>query len=151
MAVRSAGIFICERILRELDGVPSAIRIVEKYFVPPEAMEANPPAAMPVNCFGVLRADADDTNEYSLSIALTRPNGETKVVSAVQTLVFAAPAEESGLLRSATVILAVGIELKEYGPHTLSVLLNEAEVCMTQFVIARPQQPPTPISGLITK
>ena len=79
MAFVSAFAFVCQNILTEKDDVSTAVRIVEVFFVPKEALdEANKFPAVGMSLYVHVRFSHDDEDEHEVAFILTRPSGDAK-------------------------------------------------------------------------
>lgn len=77
--------FICEKLLRETDGVLTAVRLVDLFFVPelPTSMpdEATFPGPF-ISAVAVvsIKSAPGDTSEHLIEMKIMKPDGETKVL-----------------------------------------------------------------------
>ena len=72
--------FLCERILQERDGVPSFIRVVERFFVPvpigqlPPGVQIQPPV-LQIQLVVSLKAGSLGAGKYSIRVKQNKPDG----------------------------------------------------------------------------
>jgi hypothetical protein len=145
MALLSATFVICERALREVDGVISAIRLVDYFMAPPpEALADIPPdrQAIVLTVVGHIRVGSDDSGEHEIVLTLVRPNGE----ESPNTLTSGQPIPVGnfpGSPRQVWIIAQVGVAPKQYGEHYLKVIFDGDEVARTYFTLAQfsPENP----------
>jgi len=74
---------MCEKILQEKDGVLSAIRLVDSFFVerPTQALPENITAGIQLSALVSLKS-GDITGEQEIQIKLRKPSGEMKDIGA---------------------------------------------------------------------
>jgi hypothetical protein len=139
MAFLSATFVICERALREVDGVISAIRLVDYFMAPPaEALADIPPdrQAIVLTVVGKIRISHDDSSEHEIVLTLVRPNGE----ESPNTLVSGQPVPVANFPespRQVWVIAQVGVAPKQYGEHYFKVIFDGDEVTRVYFTLAQ--------------
>ncbi len=135
MAFLSANYWICERALREVDGVFSVIRIVD-YFVTrilPEIPIEQQMAQM--CCAGVVRFTADDDANHTITMTLVRPNGEETVNPLITDQ--AVPVSKVPTLpRAVWTVIQLGVSPKQFGQHQIVIKLDGQEVARTEFTLA---------------
>lgn len=139
MAFLSASLTICERALREVDGVISAIRLVDYFMAPPPELLSKLPEeqqGVQVTVVGSIRLTADDEQAHEIVMTLIRPNGEESptVLSAGQPLPVG---KIPGVPRMVWIIAQVGVTPKQFGMHTFNLTLDGVEVARNQFTLAQ--------------
>jgi hypothetical protein len=139
MAFVSATLLICERALREADGVISAIRIVDYLLAPPPELVANIPLehqAVMVTLVGNIRISRDDNENHEIVMKMVRPDGEESptVLSTGQPVPIGQIPETP---RQIWIIAQVGVIPKQFGTHYFAVSFDGVEVARTQFILAK--------------
>lgn len=124
---------LCEKVLREEDGVLSAIRVVDTYFIPQTA-----PAGAAVSLTALICLKSGDVEGKSeISFRLTAPDG--KEVGAPPTYPILLEGREHG----ANLIVQLGLPAANLGHYMLDVLWNGEPLVGIPFKLVQ-QTPPTP-------
>lgn len=82
-----AGAFICERVLSEVDGTHSAIRIIDSVrhvAIGPEPPESMPPVALPLFMVLGIYADSAAKTRYEFGLSVIPPGGEPQELGAYE-------------------------------------------------------------------
>jgi len=136
MAFLSASFLICERALREQDGVISAIRIVDYFMASPNTPDVPiEQRAVVVTVVGNIRATVDDDKNHDIMMTLVRPDGE----ETPNILLAGQPFPVSRIpdtARQVWIILQVGVLPKAFGEHQFVVTLDGVEVAKIFFTLA---------------
>lgn len=139
MAFISATFVLCERALREADGVISAIRLVDYYMAPPpETLARIPPEmqAVGVTVVGNIRVTEDDNENHDIVMTLVRPDGESSpIILATNQPI--PPGKIPGLPRQAWIIAQIGVIAKQFGEHYFVISLDGVEVGKVFFTLAQ--------------
>ncbi len=100
--------FLCERVLIERDGVPSFIRVAERFFVPvptgnlPPGMQMQPPV-LQTTLVVSLKAGTLGTGKYKVRVKLNKPDGTEGQDSAQS--VFLNGSDDNGILQGFPIVL----------------------------------------------
>jgi len=135
-----ASLFVCEKVLTEADGVSSAIRIVDVFYVPefyPEDTKTGP--VVQAYVIAALRCQTDDDSEHSLEVTLTSPRGTlNKITPEPQRITFKprVPGAPGGV----TVLMQLNLLPKVEGTSLLRVLVDGTEVARSTLTLLK--QPP---------
>jgi len=111
--------FVCEKVLREQDDVPSAIRIVDRFTV----NEAAPPGmtgGVAFTAFVILKSGAV-TGRHPVHLRLNYPNGEQKDLPGTD-------AEFKGDEHGISYTVQIMVEAKQYGLYWFDVVWEGKEV-----------------------
>jgi hypothetical protein len=154
MAVPESGPYVqvacfCERVLHERDGVLSAIRIVDRFFVPlagdqPAGFSAPPFPGIQAVLLVVLKAGRAE-GTHPIHIQLERPDGLRQDVASVDVLF-----ERDD--RGVNIALPIGFQPEQQGLHWFDVKIGDVLLTrMSLRVVFQSQQvggipPPTPSS-----
>lgn len=147
MALLSANCVICERALREADGVFSAIRIVDIFFVPNVPGIPLDQQVVPITLLGMIRVSSEDDTEHTIELSLTRPNGEESVVNVVSNQPIPI-GRFSGAPRSISIIARMGVLAKQLGMHQIAIKFDNQEVANTQFTLSETPEGWDPNEGM---
>jgi len=117
--------FLCERILQEKDGVPSFIRVVERFMVPvlpnlPPGMQVMQPPALQFTLVVSLKAGSLPAGKYNLRIKLQKPDGSNVQDNLAQ--IFMNGSDDNGALVGMPMVLVKPDE----GLYWFDVLFEEA-------------------------
>jgi hypothetical protein len=139
MALISATFVICERALREADGVLSAIRIVDYFVAPPPEILAEVPLerqAVQMTILGGIRVTRDDDENHEIVLTLVRPNGEESpnVLATGQPIPVGRIPD---IPRQVWVVAQIGVTPKQFGPHYFKISLDGAEIARVHFTLAQ--------------
>ncbi len=135
----SASIFVCERILHEADGVVSAIRIVDIFYVP------EPPPSMPENALplvqaygcAILKSVAGHNEEHSIQLKMINTIGEITVVGEPVKTRIGSTAGLEKVPGGATINAQLNIGVKRLGTCYLCVEVDGEEVTRAPFTLLR--------------
>lgn len=135
----SAGAFLCEKLLHERDGILSAIRIVDVFYVPPNLPEERV-AIVQANCVLILKAEPRHDEEHELDFKILNPIGELESIGP--------PLRQRlqsrlglDLPTALTVNAQLNISPKRLGTYFVCVYLDGEEVARTPFTLmSRPTQ-----------
>ncbi len=122
---------ICERILNEADGMPSAIRIADVFSFTRSQIPLG--AGIPVNLLVTIRLLENDGADHTAKIVLLRPDGEETDVGVpfVGKIVQNDPVAPGGL----NFIFIVGVVPRQLGLHTFNVLFDGETVAQSIFTL----------------
>lgn len=141
MALISAFAFVCQNLLTERDGVSSAIRIVEIFFLPKVSDEERtllPPVSM--SLYAHIRLTEDDDEPHSLHMVLIRPGGERHAIPVFEDR----PLQEGKVPNVDRTVNATGqiaVEPKQLGRHEFAVELDGKKVASAYFTLVDSQNP----------
>lgn len=126
---------ICEKVLREEDGVLSAIRIVDRFQVQTKGLPAGATPAVPLTALISLKS-GNVEGRSDLSMRLNTPSGTSVDVS--ETYPMFLKGKEHGF----NVIVNMLLPAKEFGSYELEVYWN-SEVLLTviPFRLVSPDEP----------
>jgi hypothetical protein len=118
--------FLCEKVLKEQDGVPSFIRVVERFTVPkfslPPGVQLPPGMPPPIVQFHLvvmLKAGDLGGGKFAMRLALMKPDGSQASSQSVD--VFFNGGDENGV----AAILPIAIPSPEEGLHWFDVYFEE--------------------------
>lgn len=139
MAFVSAYAFVCQHVLTEADGVPSAIRIAEVFFLPYDPSDATKPRlpAVGVNLFVHIRMTEDDNDPHSMTFTLKRPDGEAKTETITENKI--AESKYANTDKTLTAIGRIGVEAKQLGKHEFVIHLDSKPVASAVFTLIQNQ------------
>lgn len=142
MALLSANILVCERILVEKDQVPTLVRVVDLFFVSPETPKSPdgklPPMAMSLYASVVLTADDDD--EHEVSIDLVRPDGSISPINTTKQKT--APSRLEHTHRTMLFAVQVGVNPTHHGDHEVRLTFDGEKAASAWFAISLNAAPP---------
>lgn len=120
--------FTCERVLHEVDGVLTAVRIVDSYTI-----TGTPAAARTLvrPWMVIIFKSGDARGTYAVSFAVRRASGQ---VSALGTPI---PIELKGGAHGATLSIELVIEVEEDGVYWVDVLLDGERVTSMPLTLRR--------------
>lgn len=123
----SLAVLVCEKILTEIDGVLTAVRIVDVFSVLPEVKQ------VPVRVLIVLKAYP--SNEvYRLALEHQPPHGPAVQIG-TQEIHFqshpAGPTIPTGL----NIQIEIGVDAQVLGTHIIRAVVDGNEVATTQFTL----------------
>ncbi|HUI77543.1 MAG TPA: hypothetical protein VLY24_06490 [Bryobacteraceae bacterium] len=133
----SANVFLCERILNETDGVVSAIRIVDLFYVTDLPSEA-PPGAMPiVQAWGlvILKSHVGYQGSHTVEIKLINVRGESQSLGPEQKVQFVA--KHPDVAGGVTLSVQLNIGVKNLGTCYLCAVLDGEEIARAPFTLMR--------------
>jgi hypothetical protein len=133
--VISASVFVCRYTLQEPDGVVSAIRIVDVFYVsekPPEFPESAVPIVQAFACV-IIRTVPDHTEEHSLQVKMINTVGEINDLSAPLQVKLAGMVENAP--GGATINLQLNIGVKRFGTCYVCVYLDGEEVARAPITL----------------
>jgi hypothetical protein len=139
----SASLVLCEKVLIEQEGVPSAIRMIDIFYVSPVPPGVTlPPGMTEDNCMPLiqayalllLKAKTGHLEEHDLEFRLINTLGETSTVSVARGG-FKSPIADA--TTGLTVNAQISIAVKKYGTCYLCVLLDGEEIIRTPFTLTR--------------
>jgi len=138
MAFISAYAFVCQAFLTEKDGVTSAIRIVDVFYMAPindATRESLPPIGMAL--YINVRLTEDDSDSHTLAIDLVRPDGETKRVAAFENKVVETKFENTD--KTINAVGNIGVVPKQFGKHEFVVHFDGRRVASAFFMLIENQ------------
>jgi hypothetical protein len=142
MGIVSLNLLLCEKVLREQDGVLSAIRIVDEFRVHP--LPAGfpsdlPPAiySIPFVVFLAAKFQTEGETETTIELALSRPDGEVVPLTEAKKSVLLRPATSRfpGAPIGVNLIFEMGVIPKMMGNHYISAIINSQVVARTPFTL----------------
>jgi len=128
-----ASIVICERVLNEVDGVLSAIRIADLFFFSIHPQIPIEQQAVPISAVVSVRVLEIDDLDHSVQLKLIRPNGEESAVG--EPVKVKISQKFSGAPGGINSIANLGIVPKQMGQHRLVVIFDDEEVAETIFTL----------------
>lgn len=117
--VVSTSLLVCERVLLETDGVASAIRMVDLFYI--GEVPGQPDGTFPVvqaYVLGAVRADPGHTNEHVFRIRLRNTVGESSIIAEHKGLFESKVGLEtagSTAPRSMNLIVQLNLKVMRYG------------------------------------
>jgi hypothetical protein len=140
----SASILVCEKIMKETDGVSSAIRIVDLFFVP--EMPELPPTIRGMIDFQLhiaIRADPTDTTKHRVGLKIIDPTGKIDPIGQDVEEEFTSRHGDD-VPKGITVNATVHFQVKHMGTHCISLVLDGVHVARVPFTLARPPSTQSP-------
>ena len=129
----SVSVFICEKALREADGILSAIRLVDVFLVsrPPDVPVEQQIVQMHV--VAVIRSQTITLGRHTIRLDLLRPNGERRpgpeqIEATIDEPNFPAP-------RGISLAAQVGVVAKQQGTHWWILQLDDEEIARAPFTL----------------
>ena len=129
----AASLLICEKTLQEADGVVTAIRLVDVFFVPPQPESESTERRVLIYVVGAMKVPQNDRSEYSLALQLILPNGDNNEPKELFKGVFT-----SGKIPEALPGLNFAVQMSivvRLGTHYVRLLLNGSEEARAAFTI----------------
>jgi hypothetical protein len=139
----SLNAFICEKVLGEVDGVFSAIRLVEVFnvvIVPDIPREKQGPSMV---LFVSGKLPLGDEDEHKLEFSLLRPNGEIKIIDGPPKGKM--PSSFPGFPGGFGVALQLTVVSTQLGLHHFVIKFDDVELRRVPFIL---QLPPNASSQL---
>ena len=130
----SCFLLICQRAMQEKDGVYSAFRIVDIFFVDPIAEVPLERQAVQLTFLGSVRGYPGDATEHTVSIRLIRPDGDVTVLNESKATLEAKEAYRD-LPRGLNVVGEIGVIPKQMGTHYITLTLDGEEVTRVPFTL----------------
>ena len=146
----SISAFVCERVLREVDGVVSAIRMVDLFHVPPQSPPVINPSdgsetitLSPVRfeVLVILKAEPGYSVSHRVAIKLQDPTGSIVRVSRDDLEVATSSRFGPEVAGGATVNAQLTFDVKEYGLYLLLVELDGELVHRSPITLLRGAAP----------
>jgi hypothetical protein len=118
---------VCEKVLREHDGVPSLIRIIDTYFIEPlpDGLPEGFKGTLPLTIFVALKS-GEVTGEHTLAIRARKPDG---TVGASREWPARFGGGESGVFLE----IAFHLQEPEHGLHWFEVLWPDPDEVLARF------------------
>lgn len=136
----SVDLTVCEKVLIEVDGVVSAIRLVDIFYVTkvPDLPEKYLAAQMVV--VGAIRVQPGDPEEHTIELRLIRPSGKFVTIGEPKKARFESrePQAPGGF----DFVAPIGVLAKEMGVHYFVLLLDGQESARAAFTLVE-RQPAT--------
>jgi hypothetical protein len=116
----------CERVLREIDGVHTLVRVVDTFTVtpPPPGITAQP--VVELNGF-LLFKSGDARGKYEVRLSLTSPSGEAKPLGEPQHIVL------QGGVHGAAITIHLTVNATEFGTYFLEVIVDGERLTIVPF------------------
>jgi hypothetical protein len=126
-------LLICDRILVEADGVLSAIRLVDVFFVDPETPDGGVEKVLPMQILITSKFTQGAAKNHIVELALIRPDGERKPMVEPREVVIEAkyPDLPSGF----NVLLHAAVKVKQLGTHQLVLSVDGEELRQAPFTL----------------
>jgi hypothetical protein len=137
-------LFICEKVLHEQDGVLSAIRIVDLFYVDTATATDIPPERRAIKMAVVFRVRIADQEEHTVKLSLMRPNGQ--MASIVETPPTRAESRIPEVAAGINGTAEIAVLAREMGTHYFILYCDGIEVARTIFTLqsrdeAKSEQP----------
>jgi len=141
----SASMVICEKVLNEQDGVLSAIRIVDVFYVqeiPKEITEIEGLAIMEASIILAIRVSPPTQSERILSLKISHPNGETKEIFSKPVSLAGNPLipKDSDVPRGTTLHIRLALTKRILGTYIVRAFLDGEEIAKSPFTLLPPVQ-----------
>jgi len=140
----SVNLFVCERTLVEADGVLSAIRLIDIFFVPGERPIGVPEEAMPlVQAYGcaLLKTKPGYVGEHSLQMKILNTIGEMTSTGDPATVKLFSKLGMEEVPGGVSIAIQLNIGVKRFGTCYLCLFLDGEEIARSPFTLL--PQPPT--------
>jgi hypothetical protein len=125
---------LCEKVLQEVDGAPSAIRLVDVFYLPAATVDLpRERQAIRMSLLVRLRLKPDDTDEHTLRVDLVRPSGERATVA--ESVPTRGTSKFPGVAGGINLIIQTGVIPKEEGQHYFALFLDGTEIYRTHFIL----------------
>lgn len=124
---------ICEKVLREEDGVLSAIRIVDKFQVQAQGIPSGAVPAIPLTALISLKS-GDVEGQSEISLRLITPSGAIREVPQRYPILLL------GKEHGANLIVNMLLPAKEFGHYELKVIWNDTELTSIPFRLVGPDE-----------
>jgi hypothetical protein len=134
----SVAALVCERILQEGDTVFSAIRIVDLFYVPPNA----PAGSAKIVYVLVMLKTTVSNAKHRISIVHEPPNGPATEVGSQEGYQFTSNISDESVPVGFSVAIELSVALQLLGTHNVRVLVDGDEVGRAYFTFM--QRPETP-------
>ena len=123
--------FICENILRDVDGVTSAIRIVDRFTIPPDPLPEGMKPMVNLTAFVALKS-GDVQGKSTVTLKLRYPSGKAHVggLSEVPILL-------NGGEHGATITVNVKLGVREFGLHWIDVYWNSERLTSIPIMLVQ--------------
>lgn len=136
----SVAVFFCERLLFEIDGVASAIRIVDIFYVATEKPAGAPEEALPlIQAWGVafLKAAPGHTGSHIFELKLLNTVGNlSNLGDPIPTTFVSLPGLED-LPTGVTLQVQLNVAVKRFGTCHLCVFVDGQEIARAPFSIVQ--------------
>lgn len=134
-----ATLILCEKILNEADGVISAIRMVDLFYI--AKVPAVPPEqhAAVMTVFVSCKFPSDDVSTHVVSLKLTRPDGTVKDVDfgmPLEVSLADIPVKVPGAPRAFNIVAPWGVKATHMGLHRLTLFVDGEERTAAVFTLA---------------
>ena len=126
--------FLCERVLREADGVHSAIRIVDVFYVPDV-----PGGMMEFRALVSIKAQPGDDSEHLVDWKLENPDGTERLLDGTAKTVTFGSLLGPKVPGGANLVVHFNIPAEVLGTHFLHVLLDGEVVLTLPLTLLHPQ------------
>jgi hypothetical protein len=138
--------FLCERILQERDGVPSFIRVVDRFLVPvigklPPGIQQMQPPVLQVILVISLKAGSLGAGKYNIRIKLNKPDG-SEMQDNTHSVFFNGSDDNGVLLGSPTLIVAPDEGLYWFDVYFEDALMTRIPMRVIHQQVALPPQFP---------
>lgn len=136
--------FLCERILQERDGVPSFIRVVERFMVPmianlPLGVQAVQPPVLQFTLVIGLKAGSLGSGKYNIRVKLNRPDG-SEMQDNTHSVFFNGSDDNGVLLGSPTLIVSPEEGLYWFDIYFEDALMTRIPMRVIHQQVALPPQ-----------
>ena len=132
-----ADILICDSILQEADGVSSVIRLVDLFTVRPAPDVPVEKQVFPIKALVTLKGQIGDSSEHNIRIEMIRPSGENQVL--LEKAIPVASRFGPSIPGGATLVLHIGVIVREMGTHYIRLLDDGEELIKVPFTLKPPE------------
>jgi hypothetical protein len=135
--VISASVLVCEKVLTEQDGVMSAIRIADVFYIP--EMPEQPQGSMAIvqaYALIILKSKPGEESEHTLALKLERPDG-TLVNVTDKPEVVALKSKLPGAPGGVNMIAILNLQPKTMGTYMLRAYVDSEEVGSAPITLLR--------------
>lgn len=137
MPLLSATLLVCEKMLQEVDGVLSAIRLGDLFIL--EQADAAVQRAARFWIVAIVKFHPDDIGQHVGVLRLIRPNGEATDLKTVEPQLGELEVRFPGTPRGFNVLADMTLSAQQMGTHYLTLTIDGQEVARTAFtLIERP-------------
>ncbi len=126
-------LLICERILAEADGVLSAIRLVDVFFVDPDTPVAGEEKVLGMQILITSKFTPGALKKHTVELTLIRPNGERKPMGEPREVEIETkyPDLPSGF----NMVVHAGVKVKQMGTHQIALSVDGEELRQAPFTL----------------
>lgn len=136
--ILTANILVCERLLLEQDGIASAIRVVDIFYVGlPENLPADSVPMIQTYAWMQLKSEPGHSGKHGVQIRLINTVGESSVIVEKPDATFEAKPGLEELPRAISLVVQLNLAVKRFGTCYVCVDVDGEEVARTPFTLLK--------------